>query len=56
MSFWNDQETQALAQSLGAVIVLDKMAQDSLRPRRRDARQPPATSEKLGLISGNIAA
>jgi two-component system, NarL family, response regulator NreC len=25
MSFWNDQDTQALAQSLGAVILLDKM-------------------------------
>jgi hypothetical protein len=25
MSFWNDEATQALAQSLGAVIVLDKM-------------------------------
>lgn len=25
MSFWNDEDTQALAQSLGAVIVLDKM-------------------------------
>lgn len=25
MSFWNDQDTQALAHSLGAVIVLDKM-------------------------------
>jgi hypothetical protein len=24
MSFWNDQDTLALAQSLGAVILLDK--------------------------------
>jgi DNA-binding NarL/FixJ family response regulator len=25
MSFWNDQDTQALAESLGAVTLLDKM-------------------------------
>ena len=48
MSFWNDEDTQALAQSLGAVILLDKMLLVSeLIPaiKRATRKQPSAALE-----------
>ncbi len=46
MSFWNDEDTQALAQSLGAVILLDKMllVSELIPAIKRATRKQPSAS------------
>jgi DNA-binding NarL/FixJ family response regulator len=46
MSFWNDEDTQALARSLGALILLDKMVlvSELIPAIKRAASKPPSAT------------